>query len=125
MVPMLVLLLTFTFIILRVAPGDPVSTIYGERGNPQVIDRIKTELGLYDPLYVQFFRYLRDVFTGNMGTSILTQRPVIDEITSRMPATIELTFSSMLFASVIGIGIGNLTGTRRDSIIILSTPLTS
>src|SRR5437016_7563404 len=90
MVPMLVLLLTFTFIILRVAPGDPVSTIYGERGNPQVIDRIKTELGLYDPLYVQYFRYLHDVFTGHMGTSILTQRPVIDEIWSRMPATIEL-----------------------------------
>jgi len=123
MVPMLVLLLTFTFIILRVAPGDPVSTIYGERGNPQVIDRIKTELGLYDPLYVQFFRYLRDVFTGNMGTSILTQRPVIDEITSRMPATIELTFSSMLVASVLGIGLGTFAGTRRDRLPDFATRL--
>ena len=123
MVPMLVLLLTFTFIILRVAPGDPVSTIYGERGNPQVIDRIKTELGLYDPLYVQYFRYLHDVFTGHMGTSILTQRPVIDEISSRMPATIELTLSSMLVASVLGIGLGTFAGTRRDRLPDFGTRL--
>src|SRR5256886_15375964 len=123
MVPMLVLLLTFTFIILRVAPGDPVSTIFGERGNPQVIDRIKTELGLYDPLYVQYFRYLRDVFTGHMGTSILTQRPVIDEISSRMPATIELTLSSMLVASVLGIGLGTFAGTRRDRLPDFGTRL--
>ena len=67
MVPMLLLLLTFTFLLLRVAPGDPVNAIYGERGNPQVIDQIKRELGLYDPLYVQYFTYLRSVFTGNMG----------------------------------------------------------
>src|SRR2546427_109181 len=123
MVPMLVLLLTFTFIILRVAPGDPVSTIFGERGNPVVIDRIKTELGLYDPLYIQYFRYLRDVFTGNMGTSILTNRPVIDEISSRMPATIELTFSSMFVASVLGIGLGTFAGTRRDRLPDFATRL--
>lgn len=114
MVPMLVLLLTFTFFLLRVAPGDPVNTIYGERGNPEVIDRIKRELGLYDPLYVQYFTYLRSVFTGNMGTSILTSKPVIEEIQARMPATLELTFSSMIVASILGIALGTFAGTRRD-----------
>jgi len=114
MVPMLLLLLTFTFLLLRVAPGDPVNAIYGERGNPQVIDQIKRELGLYDPLYVQYFTYLRSVFTGNMGTSILTSKPVIEEVQDRMPATLELTFSSMIVASVLGIGLGTFAGTRRD-----------
>jgi peptide/nickel transport system permease protein len=113
-VPMLLLLLTFTFLILRVAPGDPVSAIYGEHGNQVVIDQIKRELGLYDPLYVQYFTYLKGVFTGNMGTSILTTKPVIEEVQDRMPATLELTFSSMIVASVLGIGLGTLAGTRRD-----------
>ena len=114
MIPMLLLLLTFTFLILRVAPGDPVSIIYHE-GTPQyVIDRVKRELGLYDPLYIQYFTYLRDIFTGNMGTSITSGKPVFQEVSDRMPATLELTFSSMIVASLLGIGLGVLAGTHRD-----------
>src|SRR3989475_1402585 len=113
-VPMLLLLVTFTFFILRVAPGDPVTALYGEHGNPQLIDQVKRELGLYDPLYVQYFRYVHDIFTGNMGTSIVTSKPVIQEVSDRMPATLELTFSSMIVASVLGIGLGVFAGTRRD-----------
>jgi len=121
--PMMFLLLTFVFFILRVAPGDPVNTIFGERGNPAVIDRIKRELGLYDPLYVQYFRYMHDVFTGNMGTSILTNRPVFDEISDRMPATLELTLSSMFVASALGIAMGVFAGTRRDTVADFGTRL--
>lgn len=113
--PMILLLLTFTFFILRVAPGDPVSTIFGERGTPDVIDRIKRELGLYDPLYVQYFTYLRSVFTGDMGTSILTGNPVSYEVALRLPATLELTFAAMVVAAVVGIGLGVFSGTRRDT----------
>lgn len=114
MVPMLVLLLTFTFLILRVAPGDPVSTMFRE-GTPQyVIDRVRQELGLNDPLYIQYFTYLRDIFTGNMGTSIVSGKPVFEEVSDRMPATLELTFSSMIVAAILGIGLGVLAGTHRD-----------
>jgi len=113
-VPMLWILLTFTFLILRVAPGDPVSVIFGEHGDPATIERVKSELGLNDPLYIQYFTYLRSVFTGNMGTSILTGKPVIQEVWDRMPATLELTFSSMIVASLMGIGLGVLAGTHRD-----------
>ena len=122
-VPMMFILLTFVFFILRVAPGDPVSTIFGEHGNPATIDRIKRELGLYDPLYVQYFRYMRDVFTGQMGTSVLSGRPVIDEISDRMPATLELTLSSMLVASFLGIVMGVFAGTRRDTAMDFGTRL--
>src|SRR5207237_6751847 len=101
MVRMLFILLTFIFLLLGAAPGDPVSAIYGEKGSPQVIDQIKRELGLYDPLYVQYFTYLRGVFTGNMGTSIVSSKPVIQEIQDRMPATLELTISSMIVASLL------------------------
>src|SRR2546422_1314081 len=121
--PMLLLLLTFTFLILRVIPGDPITTIVRE-GTPQaVIDRLRAELGLNDPLYIQYFTYLRDVFTGNMGTSIVTQGPVTQEIAYRMPATIELALSSMFVASVLGIGLGTFSGTRRDSLPDIGTRL--
>src|SRR2546428_1265489 len=121
--PMLLLLLTFTFLILRVIPGDPITTIVRE-GTPQaVIDRLRAELGLNDPLYIQYFTYLRDVFTGNMGTSIVTQGPVTQEIAYRMPATIELALSSMFVASVLGIGLGTFSGTRRDSLPHIGTRL--
>ena len=114
MIPMLLILLTFTFLLLRVAPGDPVRTIFREGTPESVIDRVKRELGLYDPLYIQYFTYLRDIFTGNMGTSIVTSKPVFQEVSDRMPATLELTFASMIVASLMGIGLGVLAGTRRD-----------
>lgn len=114
MLPMLFLLVSFTFFLLRVVPGDPVRAIYGEKANPEVIDRIKTELGLYDPLPIQYIRYIRDVFTGNMGTSILTGKPVFTEVSDRMPATLELTFSSIVIAAFLGITLGTFAGTRRD-----------
>src|SRR6266571_4807030 len=102
------------FFILRVAPGDPVSTIFGEKGNPVLINQIKQELGLNDPLPIQYLRYLVDVFTGHMGTSIVTTRPVIDEIGDRMPATIELTLSAMVVAVSVGIFLGVVAGTHRN-----------
>ncbi len=119
--PMLLILLTFTFFILRVAPGDPVSTIFGERATPELIDRVKRELGLYDPLYIQYFTYLRGVFTGNMGTSVLTGNPVSAEVFSRLPATIELTLAAMIVAAFVGISLGVFSGTRRDTPTDLST----
>jgi peptide/nickel transport system permease protein len=124
-IPMLILLLTFTFLILRVAPGDPVNTIMGEHGDPATINRIRQELGLNDPIYIQYLTYLRDVFTGNMGTSILTGKPVIQEVSDRMPATLELTFSGMLVASVLGIAMGVFAGTRRDTAADFGTRLTA
>lgn len=114
LVPMLLILITFTFLILRVAPGDPVSTIMGEHGDPSVIERVRTELGLNQPILIQYGTYIRDIFTGNMGTSIVTSKPVFQEVSDRMPATLELTFASMIVASIMGIGLGVLAGTRRD-----------
>lgn len=114
MLPMLWILITFTFLLLRVAPGDPVSVIMGEHGNPAQLQLVRQELGLNDPLPVQYVNYLVDVFTGHMGTSLVTNKPVIQEVADRMPATLELTFSSMIVASLMGIGLGVLAGTHRD-----------
>jgi len=111
--PMILIILTLVFYFLRAAPGDPVGAILGERSGP-FADTIRRQLGLYDPLYVQYFDYLRRIVTGDMGTSIITQRPVAQDIAQRLPATIELAVSSMIVAVVVGILLGVVSATRRD-----------
>jgi len=112
-IPMILILLTLVFYFLRAAPGDPVGAILGERAS-RWADTIRRQLGLYDPLYIQYFDYLRRVFTGDMGTSIITQRSVSEDIAQRLPATFELAIASMLVAVVVGVLLGVVGATRRD-----------
>lgn len=113
MAPMVLILLTLVFYFLRAAPGDPVGAILGEH-NSATADAIRRELGLYDPLYVQYVDYLRRVFTGDMGTSLYTHHSVSADIAQRLPATIELAFASMVVAVPVGILLGVISATRRD-----------
>ena len=84
-------LLAITFIIGRVVPIDPVLAIVGDRALPQVYARVRQELALDEPIYVQFWIYLSHVLRGDFGTSVLTSRPVLEDILHFFPATIELT----------------------------------
>jgi peptide/nickel transport system permease protein len=113
-VPMVIILLTLVFYFLRAAPGDPVGAILGERGNPALIASIREQLGLNDPLYIQYFDYFRRIFTGDMGRSLFTGRPVSTDIAERLPATIELTLASMGIAIGVGIGLGVMSASHRD-----------
>lgn len=112
-VPMVFILLTLVFYLLRAAPGDPVSAILGER-NPAFGEAIRRQLGLDAPLHIQYFDYLRRIFAGDMGTSIATGLPVAGEIAHRLPATIELAVASMVVAVVVGVVLGVVAATRRD-----------
>src|SRR3972149_2949599 len=100
MLPMILILLTLVFWLLRLAPGDPVGAILGER-NVIYGDAIRRQLGLYDPVPIQYGRYLCRVFTGDMGTSIYTQRSVASDVAQRLPATLELTLSAMVVAILV------------------------
>jgi len=112
-VPMVFILLTLVFYFLRAAPGDPVSAILGER-NPELGDLLRQQLGLNEPLHVQYFDYLRRVFTGDMGNSIFTGRPVAEDIGRRLPATVELAIASMFVAAFVGVILGVVSATHRD-----------
>src|SRR3546814_2686737 len=97
------LLLTFlgllfvTFIIGRVVPIDPVLAIVGDRAPGHVVERVREELGLNRPLYEQFAIYVWDVLQGDLGTSVLTANPVIEDIKRVFPATLELATVATLF----------------------------
>jgi peptide/nickel transport system permease protein len=112
--PMVFILGTLVFFILRVLPGDPVSSAMGPKGTPQMIAQIRTQMGLNDPMIVQYGRYLWQMVTLNFGNSLVgSHRPIIDEMSERFPATIELVVPAAAIALVIGIFGGTLAASKR------------
>jgi peptide/nickel transport system permease protein len=114
-VPMVLILLTFVFLLMRVAPGNPVSASLGGHVSPSVINQISHQLGFDKPLYVQYRNYLWDVLRGNFGTTISDRRSVQSVIALNGAATLELTFFAMIVAITVGVAFGLVSGRFRDT----------
>jgi len=114
-VPMLLILLTATFLLLRVAPGDPVTATLGDRVSEARADAIRRSLGLNRPLWRQYVDYLGRVVHGDFGRAITTNRPIRSTIAERFPATLELTLAALIVAVIVGVGIGALSARYRDT----------
>src|SRR3954463_15701119 len=106
LVPNLLGVLVVTFLLLYVAPGDPVQAMVGERADPETLARLRAELRLDDPLPQQFLHYVSGVARGDLGTSYITRRPILRDLLERFPATLRLAGAAMLFAAIVGISIG-------------------
>jgi ABC-type dipeptide/oligopeptide/nickel transport system permease component len=127
LVPTLLGVLLVTFVLLYVAPGDPVQAMVGERADPETLARLRAELHLDDPLPRQFGHYLGGVLRGDLGTSYITRRPILRDLLQRFPATLRLAGAAMLFATLVGIGIGIYgawrPGSRLDRLTALGAYL--
>ena len=99
-------LILVTFLIGRAMPIDPVISIVGDHAPPDVIARVRTELGLDRPLYVQFGIYLRNLAQGDLGTSVMTSHPVTADIAHFFPATLELATTAIIVAILVGVPLG-------------------
>jgi len=108
-IPTLAGVLVVVFLLLYVAPGDPVQEMVGERADAETIARLRQELRLDDPVPVQFAHYAGGVLTGNLGTSYITGRPILRDIAERFPKTLLLAATAMVFAALLGISIGVVT----------------
>jgi peptide/nickel transport system permease protein len=104
-----------TFLIARVLPSDPAAAWVGAHPTPEQIERATIDLGLDQPLTVQYFRYMRSVFQGDLGDSIRTHQPITTDLKTYLPATLELVLSGMFLAIVVGIPLGVLSGTYKGS----------
>jgi peptide/nickel transport system permease protein len=133
-IPMLLVLLTMVFVLLHVAPGDPVLAIAPPAAPPQVIAQLRHDLGLDKPLWQQFLDYLGGFVQGNLGESLIFRgTQVTERIGATFPATLELTLSAMVVAVVVGLALGALAGAKRGSwvdlagrlfgIVLYSTPI--
>jgi peptide/nickel transport system permease protein len=106
-------LLAVTFFIGRVVPIDPVLAIVGDRAPEHVVQRVRQELGLDLPLYRQFGIYLGKVAQGDFGTSVLTSKPVLQDIARAFPATLELATAGILVGAGLGVPLGVWAAVRR------------
>jgi peptide/nickel transport system permease protein len=132
-IPMVLILLTLVFLLMRVAPGNPVSASLGGHVSPTIIKQLTHQLGYDKPLGTQYVDYLWDIARGNFGTTISDRRSVRDIIAENGAATLELTIAAMLVAIVVGIVVGLFAGRFRDTpidvggrlfgIVIYATPV--
>ena len=117
-VPALVGVVVFTFILMRVLPGDPaVFFASGPNAGKAEIEAIRSQMGLDKPMAEQLFYYVRDIGTGNLGRSLTTGQTVLNDLASRLPASLELTFVALGLALILAIPLGVLAALRPGSLI--------
>jgi ABC-type dipeptide/oligopeptide/nickel transport system permease component len=116
-IPTLLGVLVVAFLLLYVAPGDPVMAMVGERADEETIARLRQELRLDEPLYKQFGYYVGGIARGDLGRSYITNRPIQRDIRERFPKTLQLAGAAMLLAASIGITLGILSAWRPGGLI--------
>jgi len=116
-IPTLFGVLVVAFLLLNVAPGDPVAEMVGERADSATIARLRAELRLDDPLPVQFGHYLWGAVRGDLGRSYITQRPVLGDLIERFPKTLQLAAAAMVLAATCGITLGVIAAVRQGGAV--------
>lgn len=114
-IPTLFGLLLVVFLIANVVPTDPARIIAGENATEAQLTILRDQLGLNEPLYTQFYIYVRDLLTGDMGRSLYTQREISDDLLRRLPATLELTLVSITLAILLGVPFGVISAIRANT----------
>ena len=115
-IPSLLIASFVVFCLPRLIPGDVVQLMLDERAYGKDLDDLRAKLGLDRPVFLQYFEWLGRVVTGDLGESLWTKRPVLDELMRRVPITLELGLLALVFAVAIAVPIGVLAATRQDSI---------
>lgn len=115
LIPVVLGITLFVFLLLHLIPGDPAIVLLGERATPEQVVALRQQLGLEQPLPVQYVRFLMQVLQGDLGRSILSGIPVAEELRLRFPATVELALGAMAIAIALGIPSGILAALRKNS----------
>lgn len=115
-IPVLLGVAVVTFVLMNVVPGDPVVEMLGKRADPAVVEKVRAQLGLNDPLHVQFFRFLANAVRGDLGNSYRFQRPVTRLIMDAFPVTVRVAFSAMLVGLAIGLIVGIVSAVKQYSV---------
>lgn len=114
-IPQLLGIILVSFLLVKSIPGDPAVLMLGPTATPEAIASLRQQLGLEEPLYIQFFIYVENLLQGDLGTSWQTTRPVLEDLILRFPATLELVTLSLLVAIAIGVTLGVYAAKRPNS----------
>jgi len=113
MIPVLLLISIFIFFLVRLVPGDPASSILGDKASDETVAALRDRLHLDDPIIVQYGVFLRDALTGDLGTSIRRGEPVVDVLLVRVPVTLFLAFYAAFLAVVIAVPLATLAALKH------------
>jgi dipeptide transport system permease protein len=120
-VPTFVALMFITFMMIRLVPGDPIEVRRGERGiDPERLAELRSEMGLDQPVWKQFYDYVTNILQGDFGTSLVSKTPILEEFLKLFPATLELSICAMLFAVLLGVPAGVRGGVYDQSLMGLA-----
>ena len=103
------------FFFMHVLPGDVATLLLGDKATAAQLERLRAQLGLDQPVPVQYWRFLLDALHGDFGISITSNRPAINEVLAAFPTTLQLTLASLVLACALGIPLGVIAGTRQGS----------
>ena len=115
--PVLLGVSVLVFLMVRLIPGDPAKNLAGERATAEMLEAIRAEHGLDKPLPAQYAIFLGNLVQGDLGTSVHTYEPVSHELARRFPATMELAFSAILLAALVGVPLGILASLKPNSLV--------
>jgi len=116
-IPILLAVFTLVFIVVRIIPGDPAEAALGDYASKQAVEALRERMGLNDPLIVQYLRFLGDLLRGDLGISMISGKPISEQVAHVLPYTLQLTFASILIGTLFGIPLGVFTATRRNTFI--------
>jgi len=115
-VPVLLAVLTSVFFIIRIVPGDPAVSALGDYASQSAVEALREKMGLNEPLYMQYFFFLRDLLRGDLGTSLISGKSLGDQIAYALPYTLELMAASVLVGTLFGLPLGVFTALNRNSL---------
>lgn len=122
LIPTLIGASLLSFFLVRMVPGDPVTNLLGERGgSPELVERLRVRLGLDQPLAIQYGKFVMNALQGDMGVSIVSQRPVSEEFWDRFPATVELSLVAIVWSTLLAVPIGLLAAKKKGTWLDFTT----
>ncbi|MGQ9598913.1 MAG: ABC transporter permease [Anaerolineae bacterium] len=115
-IPTMLAITVLVFSMLQLVPGDPAEIFLGEhQSSPELLAQVRHDMGLDRPLYVQYFSYLWGILRGDLGVSLYTNQPVLQQILDALPYTLELALSSLLISTVLGIVLGVVSALKHNT----------
>ncbi len=115
-IPVILGVLTISFLLMNVAPGDPVLAMVGDYYDESTLESLREELGLNEPLPIQYVHFIGNILSGDFGTSFMTNRPVVSDLLQKIPFTLQLAISAMCIATIFGVLLGIFSALKKGSI---------
>lgn len=115
-IPTLLIVLTITFVLIRIAPGDPAEVRLGDYASKEAVEALRAEMGLNKPIWIQYLDALKGLLQGDFGRSMVNGRPISRDLTRSLPYTLELTLVGIIFGALLGIPTGVYTALKRNTL---------